>query len=135
MEQGIIRLDVPSQPENPKTKAPACETSENESKPVLHSASDVGVEMIRDLSAAPETKDDTKERILEATLHSTADETAKEAAPVYEIKSEEPLFDETKGEILKVMTESASLHKLKKDIKMEEENAVSFDFYSLTIHI
>lgn len=92
--------------------------------------------MIKDLSATPETKDDTKERILEATLHSTADETAKEAAPMREIKSEEPLFDETKGDILKGMTESASLHTLKKDIKMEEEeNAVSFDFYSLNMHI
>lgn len=149
LERHIIRLDAQSQPENPKTEPPACETSENESKLVLHSASDLpdvavkedeekpGVEMIMDLSTTPESNDDTKEKILEVTLHPTADETAKEAATMYEIKSEEPLFDERKEEILKVITESASKHKLKKEIKMEEEeeNAVSLSYYSLTIHI
>lgn len=137
LEQDLIKLDVPSQPQNPKTEPPACEISENESTLVLHSASDLtnvavkedeekpGVEMMMmmDLSATPESKEDTKEKTLDATLHSTA---AKGAAPMYEIKSEEPLFDEMKGELVKVMTESASQHKLKKEIKMvAEENAVS----------
>lgn len=148
LERHIIRLDAQSQPENPKTEPPACETSENESKLVLHNASDLpdvamkedeekpGVEMTVDLSTTPETKDDTKERILEATLHPTADETAKEAGPMSEIKSEEPLFDERKGETLKVITESASQHTFKKEIKVEEEeNAVSFSYCGRTIHI
>lgn len=138
-------MDVPSQPENLKTEPPACETSENESKLVLLSASDLtdvalkedeenpGAEMMMmDLSATPETKDDTKERILEVTLCSTADETAKEATPMSEMKSEEPLF-EMKGEILKVMT--TSQHKLEEIKMVEEKKAVSFNYYSLIIHI
>lgn len=134
----LIELDVPARPENPKTEPPASETSENESKLVLHSESDLpvkedeekpGAETIMDLSATPEKNDDTKERILEATLHSVAHETAKEAAPTCEIQSEEPLSEEMKGEILKVKTGSASQHKLKKEVKMEEEeNAVSFGY-------
>lgn len=140
LEKGIIKLEVPPQPEDPETEPPACETSANESKMVLHSASDLpdvavkddeekpGVELIVDFSATPETKDDTKERISEATLHSTADEAAEEAAPMCEIKSEEPLFEEMKGNIPKVRTESASLQKPKKEIKMVEENAVSFPY-------
>lgn len=133
----LIELDVPTQPENPKTEPPASETSENESKLVLHSESDLpvkedeekpGAEMIMDLSATPEKNNDTKDRILEATLHSVADGTAKEAAPMCE-QSEEPLSDEMKGEILSVKTGSASQHKLKKEVKMvEEENAVSFGY-------
>lgn len=147
MDRDIIKLEVPSRPENPKTEPPASETSENESKLALHSASDLpdvavkedegkpGAEMIMDLSANPETKDDPKERISEATLRSVADETAKEAAPTCEIQSEEPRSDEMKGEILKVTTESASQHQLKKEVRMvEEENEVSFGYYSLTIH-
>lgn len=142
LEQGIIKLDVLSQPENPEAEPSASQTSETESKLVLRSASDLPGEdvkkdeekpegeMTTDLSAPPKTKDDRKESILESTLHSTADGTAKEAAPL----SEEPLFNEMKGEILKVMTESASQHKDKKDINMEE-NAVSFGYYSLTIHV
>lgn len=138
LDRDILELDVPTRPENPKTEPPASETSENESKLVLHSESDLpvkedeekpGAEMIMDLSATPEENDDTKERILEATLHSVVDETAKEATPTCEIQSEEPLSDEMKGEILKVKRESTSQHKLKKEIKMvEEETAVSFGY-------
>lgn len=128
-------MDVPTGPEHPKTDPPASETSENESKLVVHSESDLpvkedeekpGAEMIMDMSGTPEKNDDTKERILEATLR---DEKAKEAAPTCEIQSEEPLSDEMKGEILKVKTESTSHHKPKKEIKMvEEENAVSLGY-------
>lgn len=141
LEQGEIKLHVPSQPENPETEPP--ETSDNDSK--LHSASDLpdvavkdneeksGIEIIMDLSTTPETKDGTKDRILEATLQSSADERAEEAAPMSEIKPKEPLFDEMTGEILKVMTVSVSKHKLKKEIKMvKEENAVSFGYYCFT---
>lgn len=131
-------MDVPTRPENPKTDPPASETSENESKLVVHGESDLpvkedeenpGAEMIMDLSATPERNVDTKERMLEATLHLVADETAKEVAPTCELQSEEPLSDEMKGEILKVKRESTSHHKLKKEIKMvEEENAVSLGY-------
>ncbi|CAG02183.1 unnamed protein product, partial [Tetraodon nigroviridis] len=60
-----------------------------------------------------------EERLLWVKFSVLKDETAKEAAPMYEIKSEEPLFDE-----MKVRTESASQLKPKREIEMvKEENA------------
>lgn len=124
LEKGIIKLEVPSQPEDPKTEPPTCETSENVPDVAAKDEEKPGVEMIMDFSATPETEDGTKERISEESLHATADETAKEAAPMYEIKSEEPLFDE-----MKVRTESASQLKPKREIEMvKEENAVSWPY-------
>lgn len=154
-----MRCNFPSQPKNPKTEPSACETTENESKLVLDGTSDLpdvdmkedeektGAEMIKDSSTAPETK----KRILAATLHPTADETsdinsekrcdapsspAKEAAPMLEITSEEPQFDEINGDILKVITEAVCQHNLKKEIRMmAKENMVGFGYCSLKIHI
>lgn len=147
----FMRCNFPSQPKNPKTEP----STENESKLVLVGTSPLpdvdmkedeektGAEMIRDSSTSPETK----KRILAATLHSTADETsdissekrcdapsspAKEAAPMLEITSEEPQFDEINGDILKVITEAVFQHNLKKDIRMmAKENMVGFGYRSL----
>lgn len=119
--------------------------TENESKLVLHSASDLpnvamneeekpGVEM----DSAPETKDEIKERISAATLHSTADETSdisiekrcnapsspsKEAAATHGRMAEDPQFGEMNWVILEVM----------KEMTMEGENAVRFRYYSMNI--
>lgn len=135
--------------------------AENESKLVLHSASDLpdvamnkdeekpGVEMGTDWGSAPETKDEIK-RISAATLHSTADETSdisiekrcnapsspsKEAAATHGRMAEEPQFGEMNRDIQKVITEIVCQPKLKKEMTMEEENTVRFGYNSMNVHI
>lgn len=127
-----MTFDVPSQPESPKTEPGVCETSENQSK--LHSASDLPDVVVKEDSTTPDTKDEVKD-ISSEKGGDAPSSPAKEATPTHETQSEGPEVDEANGAILKVTTEAICQQKPKKEIKMEEKNAVSLFYCSLNTQL
>lgn len=127
LEYNFMTFDVPSQPESPKTEPSACETSENQSK--LYSAGDLPDVVVKEGSATPDTKDAVKDISSEKGGDAPSCP-VQAAAPMHGTQSEGPKVDDTNGVILKVTTEAVCQHKPKKEIKMEEENAVSLCFIS-----